>query len=261
MNGLKNEYIEVTKIKHKRNKLLFAASLIGVSLSVMISLSFLFSSVLNVSIWLPFSFYSVKFSEKTFYAVSLDEFLTEEEATTYARISKLKGAAGVIVNGSTAYKVIAAVYSDIDSASNVKDGLVASSYAAEVVTLSAPQVNIKDLNSLERTDLKNIYSSLLNNYKDLYELSIAFDTGKKNNAEVASEIARKLTDLQKLKSGLHGSKNATLVLARNHLDKVIDLFLCLTTTQVIEGETIPYTAEIKCAYVKIVYYYVEFCEK
>ena len=251
-------YQEIILLKHKRNNLFFALSLISICGLFVFCASFLLTNVFPTNILFSFPFHSVTFNARSFYAVSLEEFLTEADANTYARSVKQKGAAGYVINGSI-YRVLASVYDNIDDASVVKDGLITSGYQAEVITIPLLEKRVSGLNSLERVDLMNIYESLLDCYKELYDLSVALDIRKKDSKAVRLGVQTMLSGMLKLKSGLHASANKVILAAKEHLDNTIDLLNHLDINLVVDSEVIPYTAEIKSAYVKIVYYYITFC--
>ncbi|MCL2540510.1 MAG: hypothetical protein FWE53_03745 [Firmicutes bacterium] len=257
MKNSEKDYKEVKLLKRKRSKFIYALAFVSAALALVVSSSFIMPHVINVSSVFGISLIKLRIHWESFYAVTLEEFINEQDAISYAKSVRLRGAAGYVWNGDY-YRIIAAVYDEMDDANRVKERLLVENFRAEVYTIAAPVKTISGLNNLERRSISTIYDFFLKTYKKLYELSYKLDISKTNAKDAAIEIGKLKQMAEDTYAGMHTSTNKHMRLSRMQMENLIESLSYLTLTRVYEGSGFPYTSEIKYAYVRVLADYAEF---
>ncbi len=107
---------------------------------------------------------------------------------------KNMGGAGVFLFHKQHYLLVANVYTKLDDANEIKNGMIETFEKADVLTLEINPLPRKLQNKIRQNDtFYKYFKFLLNISKDIEQLNMNYVTGKKGQGKVMSEIlARKL---------------------------------------------------------------------
>lgn len=154
-------------------------------------------------------------SEKVYYAVEMANFPDYDSAYVYSDALRKQGGGGFIIR-DTAYRVLAAAYTDEEDANSVIKKLNSNGNNARVYPLIVPKYNLSGYNSSARELILNSLNYYSMAYSSLYSISNSLDLKQITEADALNQIEllkRNLSDIKNnLDSGLNASSMDTKVI-------------------------------------------------
>ena len=172
--------IVIKKRKKHFLKKLSVFILFVLSLALVVFLADILSTALTAG---KFSFAyiksnSIKIEEKSLYAVTMGKSEDKFQAFNIAGGVSILGAGGYVWEENNTFYVVANIYSTIEDANTIVDGLSTSNYSVDVLEIKIPNIKL-DASQLSKNDKKKIQNSLnrlYSLYEDLYNMAINIDT-------------------------------------------------------------------------------------
>ncbi len=203
--------------------------------------------------------WSGKIDLKSFslYAIEIGQYSDFNEAQQVSDKLKSQGAAGYIYHSGD-YHVFVSMYDNYADAEQVKNNLENSGQSSKIFTISMPRINIE----IGDESIKEAIGLYRNSYSKLYELSIGYDGGDISKLKVTTDINDIKSTFEKASQSVYDivleSNNATAVLLKNSLDKIVQI---LEYTIKINSDGYDFNSAIKKCYFEVIFEYLQFAKK
>ena len=190
-NILKYQETRLIKSRKKKGKGWLVLLMCIVMVGGVIMLSSTLSGALTVgNFGFNFSSSALKVKAHSYYAVTMGEYDTLNEAETVASGTSVMGAGSYIWNTDKKYVVIGNVYDNLEDAKKVKDNITDTNYNIGIREIKYKKVNcdLKELTKEQRTVIKSNLNYINELYDKCYNYSIKYDKGEIVATVVSSEL-------------------------------------------------------------------------
>ena len=223
--------VKIIKKPFKKRFLRFVSFFcIALVFSLCIVVANYFSSAITVSggaTKLIYGDETISKKSKSYFAVTLGEYSSLEEASAVAITSTIRGASGYIWEDNN-YFVVGSVYLSREDAIAVIENLKESDYTVNIKEISLNKINLKfdDYDNKTVRKIENAIDFLDDIIVKIYNYSISFDKGEINNLAVSTNLSDLRGDTKVLISQMQNilnTPNDYLQLVQNTLIKVDQL--------------------------------------
>ncbi len=195
------------------------------------------------------------FNNKKFYCIVMSSLQNYSEAVVLSEQIKNQGGAGYILNKDNSYMVLASAYELQEDALKVKNNLSSSQINVEILELNFKPLTIKiNLNTNQITELKKSINLFVNQYKNLYDLSINYDSAKITTQELFTNINNNIETCQNNKESFNLAfktvDDYSIVYVKIYLNNIISVLKSIQNTEKL-------SSELKYAYFQILNTYLE----
>ncbi len=193
----KTYFYDDVKIIKKPFKSKFRAFLIFFGIVIILSASVVsgvyLSRVLmvgNISSVMVYGGSSISRNEKVYYAVTLGQYDSIDEATSVGLGANVQGASGYVWN-SGKYYVIGNIYNTRENAESVVANLQDTRYDVSILEIKLKKLKLSfaDMENKQVKIIRDAIALYDEVYENLYDYSIKFDSKVYNNLAVCSYIA------------------------------------------------------------------------
>ncbi|MDD4211026.1 MAG: SPOR domain-containing protein [Clostridia bacterium] len=198
------------------------------------------------------------FLGKELYAVELVSFDNVAEANEASETYKRQLAAGYVVNDKGTYRVLASAYKTRTNAESVVNNLKQSSIDANIFVLEMPSLYMDlDLESDEKTALKDCFDMFYDTYLKIYDISIKLDKSEISLDQTKVGILALVDECEQVVNNFNSKiavpKTSQVIYTKIYLNTFLDELTALS--QKSQAST-TYSGEIKETYFKIIYGYI-----
>lgn len=197
----------------------------------------------NISSLIVYGGTNIKINEKKYYAVTLGNYESYDEAERVALGSTIQGASGFVWEKGNKFYVVGNIYSNQDDAKAVIDNLIGTKYTTEIIEIQFDKLklNFDMYDNSAMPIINNALEVFDNIYDDIYDLSVKFDKGEISHLAVSSETSKMRGCLKGIivnVQNLINKKDSKLQIVQQYLvgvDEVLDQAILKTIDNTATG--------------------------
>lgn len=252
-----NYYYKVKVNKNKKAKFLSILFII-LSILIVVFFSISFSNFLVVAKVVNINT-NYMYENRTLYAISLATCKNTIEADEKSKETKFQGGAGYIYKVDDSIKILSSIYDNKKDALKVKDNLKSNGIESEIIEINLPKIDLEiSLSSKSREVLNSAVELFYSSYKNLYNLSVLFDSSEKDFVEIKKNINELINSNDKVISDYNNNfnqaSNVYILYGKIYLNKLSNILLDLQNLD----ESTNFSSELKHAYCKVIDCYLDF---
>jgi len=246
-----NYYYKVDKKKKRKAKFLSILFVI-ISILIVIFFSFSFSNFLIVSKIVNINSNFI-YEDKTLYAVSLYSNVKTNELSGKVDEIQKQGGAGFIFEENDKFFILSSIYDNKKDALKVQNNLKNSGIESEILEIILPKIDFKiSLTSYSINKLNNALELFFNSYKNLYNLSVSYDSKEMDIVEIKSNINNLIATnnqvINEYINNFNKASNVYILYVKIYLNQLIDILKDLN----LKDESSNFSSEIKYSYCKVI---------
>lgn len=162
----------------------------------------------------------VGLAKRTYYALNVESFISEDLAVLKSSEIKKLGGAGYILNQDNTYSVLAFVYSSKEDAEKVAQKM--TSYSPKIIELNCKSINFNtEFEANQEVVLQNALNSFDALYKQIFSFSNSYDQKEMN----INAVREKLIEMQTKFNNMYSVFKDVFFLSADSNIKKVDLSL------------------------------------
>lgn len=218
----KKPYFEISLLGNPRkkwHKIIFIIFIVIFCLFFVIFITVKMVGVISTSGISPQTFYYiyVNTGEK-------DTTKAEKIANTY----RVRGAAGLVMNGDEYWIVLLSLYPKLSDAENVCKQLSSEENPPKIASVTTAKISTEKMDENQRKIAENIYSHYIETINSLYETTVSLDTGAMTESSAQVRVNQLLLLWQQRTETLANAIDLTTDTSNHPLLKIYNLSMQIT---------------------------------